>query len=108
MRKVKPKAPSRKQGKVQLRLRPEQKEAIARAAKLRQTTLSNFMLEHAYSAVQQVLAEQVHFTLPPERWREFCRALDAPPKEIPALKQLFAEASVFDGQGSPPQPAGPA
>jgi uncharacterized protein (DUF1778 family) len=102
MRKAKPKVRSpRKQSKVQLRLRPEQKEVIAQAARLRQTTLSNFLLEHAYLAAQQVLAEQVHFALPPERWREFCRALDAPPRVIPALKKLLTEASLFDGPGNP-------
>jgi uncharacterized protein (DUF1778 family) len=91
----------RKQTKVQLRLRPEQKAIIARAARLRQTTLSSFLLESAYRAAQQVLAEQVHFVLPPERWQAFCAALDAPPREIPALKKLLTEESIFDGQGSP-------
>jgi len=48
-----------KASKVQLRLRPAQKAVIARAAQLRRTSLSNFMLEHAYDGAQQVLAEQV-------------------------------------------------
>src|SRR5206468_5611672 len=85
--------------KVQLRLRPAQKAAIARAAELRHTSLSNFMLEHAYEAAQQVLAEQVDIVMPPAEWRAFCKALDAPPREIPALKKLLTEASVFDGHG---------
>jgi uncharacterized protein (DUF1778 family) len=89
--------------KVQLRLRPTEKAIIARAAELRQTTLSKFVLEHAYEAAQQVLADQVQFTLPAERWKAFCRALDAPPREVPALKQLLAEKSVFDG----PRPSSP-
>ena len=43
MRKAKPKTPSSlKATKVQLRLRPDQKAVLARAAQLRQTTLSNF------------------------------------------------------------------
>jgi uncharacterized protein (DUF1778 family) len=103
MRKAKPNPKTAlKQTKVQLRMRTEQKEVIAKAARLRQTTLSNFLLEHAYSAAQQVLAEQAHFVLPPERWQAFCEALDAPPREIPALKKLLTEASIFDGHGSPP------
>ena len=72
------KRPRSKQTKVQLRLRPEQKEVIAKAARLRQTTLSNFLLENAYSAAQQVLAEQVHFVLSPERWQTFCQAAGCP------------------------------
>jgi uncharacterized protein (DUF1778 family) len=101
MRKTKSRAPSSvKAVKIQLRLRPDQKAVLARAAQLRQTSLSSFLLEHAYEAAQQVLAEQVDIVLPPAEWEAFCKALDAPPREIPALKKLLREASVFDGQGN--------
>ena len=52
--------------KVQLGMRPLQKDVIARAAKLKQTTMTNFMVEHAFSAAQQILADQTHFYLSPE------------------------------------------
>jgi len=98
MRKTKPRTPaSLKATKVQLRLRPAQKAILARAAELRRTSLSNFMLEHAYEAAQQVLAEQVDIVMSPAEWQAFCKALDAPPRAIPALKKLLTEASVFDG-----------
>ena len=84
--------------KVQLRLRPAQKAVIVRAAQLRHTSLSKFMLEHAYEAAQQVLAEQVDIVMPPAEWEAFCKALDAPPRQFPALKRLLTEASVFDGK----------
>ena len=101
MRNTKPKAPSSvKTTKVQLRLRLDQKAVIARAAQLRHTSLSTFMLEHACEAAQQVLAEQVDIVMPPAEWEAFCQALDAPPRAIPALKKLLTEASVFDGQGT--------
>jgi uncharacterized protein (DUF1778 family) len=99
MRKGKPEKPSSvKAMKVQLRLRPAQKALLVRAAELRQTSLSNFMLEHACQAAQQVIADQVHFILPLERWKAFCKALDAPPRVIPALKKLLTEKGVFDGR----------
>ena len=88
----------RKESTVQLRLRPAEKELIARAAQVKQTTLSRFMAEHAFNAAQQVLADQVHFVLSPERWEEFCTALDMPPKEIPAWRRLLTEKNVFDGK----------
>ena len=100
MRKTKSKPPSSvKATRVQLRLRPAQKALLARAAELRRTSLSNFMLEHACEAAQQVIAEQVDIVMPPAEWAAFCKALDAPPRQIPALKKLLTEASVFDGQG---------
>jgi uncharacterized protein (DUF1778 family) len=85
-----------KASKVQLRLRPGEKELIARAARLQRTTLTSFMVENAYSAAQRALADQVHFALSPERWKAFCEALDAPPRNIPALRDLLNRPSVFD------------
>ncbi len=100
MRKTKPKAVSAtKATAVQIRLRPDQKAVLARAARLRQTSLSKFVLEHAYEAAQQVLAEQGDVALPPAEWEAFCNALDAPPRRIPALEKLLAAPSVFEGRG---------
>jgi uncharacterized protein (DUF1778 family) len=99
VRKTKPKAlTSLKATKIQLRLRPAQKAVLTRAAELRQTSLSNFVLEHAYQAAQQLLAEQVDIVMPASEWQAFCNALDAPPRRIPALTKLLSQASVFDGQ----------
>lgn len=85
-----------KETKVQLRMRPLQKDVIARAAELKQTTVTNFMVEQAFQAAQQILADQTHFYLSPEKWEEFCAALDAPPKKKPRLKKLLTQPSVFD------------
>jgi predicted DNA-binding antitoxin AbrB/MazE fold protein len=41
-------------------------------------------------------ANRTQFVLSEERWQQFCEALDAPAKEIPALKKLLTESSVFD------------
>jgi uncharacterized protein (DUF1778 family) len=101
MPKAKPKSTATgKDTKIQIRLRATQKDLIAQAASLRQTTLSNFLLENGCAAAQQVLADQTQFVLPPDRWEAFCRALDAPPRIRPALKKLLTEASVFDGRDS--------
>jgi uncharacterized protein (DUF1778 family) len=90
-----PKQPLR-DNKVQLRMRPLQKQVISRAAELKQTTLTNFMLEHAFEAAQNILADQAHFYLSPEKWKEFVAALDAPPRKLPKLHKLLTEPSVFD------------
>ena len=78
-------------------MRPLQKDVIARAAKLKQTTMTTFMVEQAFNAAQQILADQTHFYLSPEKWDEFCAALDAPPRDIPEVRKLLAEPNVFDG-----------
>jgi uncharacterized protein (DUF1778 family) len=100
MRKSPPKtARPLKATKIQLRLRPTQKAVLLRAAELRQTSLSNFMLEHAWEAAQQMLAEQTDIVMPSAEWKAFCKSLDAPPRSIPMLQKLLTEASVFDGLG---------
>jgi uncharacterized protein (DUF1778 family) len=78
-------------------MRPLQKQVIARAAELKRTTLTNFMVEHAFEAAQNIIADQAHFYLSPEKWNEFVAALDAPPRDLPRLRQLLSEPSVFDG-----------
>ena len=90
-----------KDTKVQLRMRPSQKDVIARAAELKQATVTNFMVDHAFSVAHQILADQTHFYLSPGKWEEFCAALDAPPKDLPALRKLLTEPSVFDESKHP-------
>ena len=82
--------------KVQLRMRPMQKDVIVRATRIKQTTLTDFMVEHAFEAAQRILADQVHFYLSPAKWDEFVAALDAPPKDLPQLRKLLTEPGVFD------------
>ncbi len=38
-----------------------------------------------------------HFTITAERWETFCAALDAPAKDLPALRKLLTEKSILDG-----------
>jgi predicted DNA-binding antitoxin AbrB/MazE fold protein len=47
-------------------------------------------------------AKQVQFVLPPDRWQAFCDALDAPAREVPALRKLLTEARVLDGNDASP------
>jgi uncharacterized protein (DUF1778 family) len=82
-------------------MRPLQKDVIARAAELKQTTLTNFLVEHAFEAAQHILADQTHFYLSPEKWDEFVAALDAPPRDLPGLRDLLAGPDVFDGPKKP-------
>lgn len=88
--------PVLREAKIQLRMRALQKDVIARAAELKQTTMTNFMVEHAFNAAQQILADKTHFYLSPEKWDEFCAALDAPPRELPELRKLLSQPGVFD------------
>lgn len=75
-----------------------QKKVIAQAARIKEVTMSEFVLEQSLAAAQQVIADQAQFTLPKKQWREFCAALDASPKAIPALRRLLTKPGLFDAE----------
>lgn len=83
--------------RISVRIKPGQKALIARAARLRQTTLTEFVLENALQAASRLVAEENHFTMTPEQFKRFCRALDAPPaRNLRAMQRLLNEPSILD------------
>jgi uncharacterized protein (DUF1778 family) len=82
--------------RLNLRIAPPVKDLLRTAAKLRKSSLSGFIIRSSQEAAEAVLAEQTRFVLPKEQWLAFNAALDAPAKEIPALRWLLTEPSVFD------------
>lgn len=81
---------------INIRTSRHEKDILARAAKLRRTTVTGFVLEKAFQAAQEVLAEQTLFVLPDEQWQRFCEALDAPAKDLPDLRDLLCGKTVLD------------
>lgn len=92
------KSSTQKGTRFSIRVSAAQKKVIAQAARIKETTMSDFVLEQSLVAAQQVLADQALFTLPKKQWNAFCAALDAPPKSITALRQLLTRPGVFDAR----------
>ena len=82
--------------KLDLRLTPEAKRTLNIAASAVGRSVSEFVLESALSRAEETLADRRHFGLDAERWEAFMAALEAPPREIPALERLMREPSVFE------------
>ena len=82
--------------RIPLRATLAEKNLLARAAQTAHQSLSEFVVSRACAAAEATLAERTRFELSPERWAEFERALDAPPREIPQLRRLLEEPSVFE------------
>jgi uncharacterized protein (DUF1778 family) len=83
------KASTQKASRFSVRASATQKKVIAEAARI--TTISDFVLEQSLTAAQHVIADQVHFKLLKKQWKQFCEALDAPPKKIPALRRFLTK-----------------
>ena len=79
-----------------MRVSATQKTLLDEASRVTDTTLSEFVLNAATRAAEDVLADRRRFVLPQEQWEAFARLLDAPPRSLPRLRRLLASPSVLD------------
>jgi uncharacterized protein (DUF1778 family) len=82
--------------RIALRASARERELLYQASRVRETTLSEFVLGAATSEAQSVLADRTRFELPPEAWHSFVDALDRPPTAKPRLRRLLTEPSAVD------------
>lgn len=85
-----------KEQRLSIRASEPEKALLRKAAQARHMNTSQFVLQASLDAAQTVIADQTEFRLPPEQWEAFRQHLDAPPRTIPALQQLFAEPEPYD------------
>jgi len=83
--------------KLDLRLTAQAKHTLVAAARAQRRSLSEFVLESALVRAEEALADRRVFQLPPEKWEAFVAALDAPPRDLPRLRELLREPGVFSG-----------
>lgn len=81
---------------INLRALPAQRDLIDHAASLLGKNRSDFMLEAACERAQNVVLDQVHFTLDADKFQQFLDLLDAPPLHNPGLERLFALQAPWD------------
>ena len=76
--------------RINLRTSPEAKALIERAAALLGTTVSAFMLQHAYEAARQVVADNDTLILSQQAFDAFVAACEHPSEPNDALRTLMA------------------
>lgn len=86
-----------KESRIDLRVKPVEKALFERAAASKGVRLTEFAVSAMTVAAEMALADQSHFTLSEEGMGRFLAALEAPPQELPRLRELFAQKSVFEG-----------
>jgi uncharacterized protein (DUF1778 family) len=82
--------------KINLRIDPSVKSVIDEAADLSNKTRTDFMVDAAYHAAQEVLLDQRLFLLSDEQWKAFNARLDAPPKRNEKLAQLLSKKAPWE------------
>ena len=89
-------AQSARTAKLDLRLSPEARQTLNAVARASHRSVSQFVLESALARAEEALADRRRFDLDAEQWSSFMAALDAPPRDLPRIRQLLREPSPFD------------
>ena len=82
------KATSRREP-LNLRIKPEERGLIDRAATLTGKTRTDFVLEAARRAAEEALLDRTIFTVSPEAYAQFVARLDEPPKPNDRLRRTL-------------------
>ena len=87
---------TRKSEQLNIRVSSAQKTRLAEAAMLQNIIVSQFVLNKSLDAAEQVIAEQrlIRASKPEYDW--LMAQLDEPPRDIPALRKLLNEPSIFE------------
>lgn len=81
--------------RIELRLSTDQKALIARAARARQQTQSEFMRESLEREARRALADRTQFVLDEEAWRAWEQINERPARELAGLRELIGRPSPF-------------
>lgn len=79
-----------------LRIKPEERNLIDRAAKARGKNRTDFVLDAARSAAEEVLLDQVLVVASPEAYAAFVARLDMPPQPNERLRKTMQTPAPWE------------
>jgi len=84
-----------------IRATKQDKATLSRAAQIANVSLSQFVLGIALPAAKERIASEdlaarTRFELDADRWSAFQAALDAPVRDLPAIRALLQEKPVWE------------
>lgn len=85
-----------KRDTLNLRIKPEVRGLIDRAAKARGKNRTDFILDAARNAAEEALLDQALFMVGEEAYAEFVERLDRPPAPNPRLQQTLQTPAPWD------------
>lgn len=89
-------APPSREARLNIRTTAKQDTLIRLAAQATSKTVTDFVLDSASNAAEQILADRRWFLLDDAAWAAFEDSLERPPVVKPRLRELLAEeSSVF-------------
>jgi uncharacterized protein (DUF1778 family) len=79
-----------------LRIKPQVRELIDRAAELAGKNRTDFVLDAARQAAEDTLLDRTVFTVSPKAFRQFLARLDAPPKPNKRLRKSMQTPAPWE------------
>jgi uncharacterized protein (DUF1778 family) len=83
-------------GSLNLRIKPELRGLIDRAAQLAGKNRTDFVLEAARRAAEDALLDRTVFSVNPKAYAEFLQRLDAPPQPNERLRRTMQAQAPWD------------
>lgn len=78
-----------------VRVSPSERSLLEAAAALARTSLSDFIRRKAIEAAEVDMVDRSHVTIPARDWARFEAWVDAPARDVPALRALTARKPVW-------------
>jgi uncharacterized protein (DUF1778 family) len=91
-----PKIPTTRRDTLNLRIKPEERGLIDRAATLTGKTRTDFVLEAARQAAEEALLDRTVFTVSPEAYATFLARLDEAPKPNERLRRTMRSSPPWE------------
>lgn len=85
-----------KNARLNLRISDEDREVLREAAKNRDMTLTEYVLEAAVTTAHMELADRNVLRVDGEEWDELNARLEEPPEHLPGLAAAFAKKPVWE------------
>jgi uncharacterized protein (DUF1778 family) len=87
---------NRKRGTLNIRIKPELRGLIDRAAELSGKNRTNFVLDASRHAAEEALLDRTVFAVDPKAHAEFLARLDAPPKPNARLRRALRTTAPWE------------
>ena len=87
---------ARKRHSLNLRIKPEERGLIDRAAKTLGKNRTDFMLDAARRAAEDPLLDRTIFAVSPKAYAEFLARLDAPPQPNERLRRTMRTSAPWE------------
>ncbi len=88
--------PTGKRETLNIRIKPEERSLIDRAAKTRGKNRTDFILDAARTAAEEALLDQVIIMTNPKAYAEFLKQLDMPPNPNERLRKTMQTPAPWD------------